>query len=86
MEALALADHAAHWARTRTRITGEAVGALDLTGYERVPEVRGLTDTWWRGKDTLVAVYDGEAVGLAAPQCRVAHVYGGLDDWGLRGG
>lgn len=85
VESLALAAHAGRWAKTVTKITGRAVESLDLGGYERVPEV-GLTDTWWRGRDSLIAFYRGEAIGLDAPQCLEAHVYGGLDDWGLRGG
>ncbi|MEU9033431.1 hypothetical protein AB0D45_00715 [Streptomyces sp. NPDC048352] len=86
VESLALAAHARRWARTVTRITGEAVESLDLGGFEPVPEVLGVTDTWWRGKDSLIALYRGEAVGLDAPQCLEAHVYGGLDEWGLQGG
>ncbi|MFI6448493.1 hypothetical protein [Kitasatospora sp. NPDC050543] len=86
VEALALAAHAGRWAKTVTRIKGKAVESLDLGGYEPVPEVQGLTDTWWRGRDSLVALYRGEAVGLDAPQCLEAHVYGGLDEWGLHGG
>ncbi|MDQ0798313.1 hypothetical protein QFZ58_006801 [Streptomyces sp. B1I3] len=81
MESLALADHARRWARTVTRIKGKAVEALDLGGFEPVPEVRGVTDNWWRGEDSLIAVYRGEAVGLDAPQCLEAHIYGGLDEW-----
>jgi hypothetical protein len=45
-----------------------------------------VIDTWWRGKDSLVALYRGEAVGLDAPQCLEAHIYEGLDQWGLHGG
>ncbi|WP_066953614.1 hypothetical protein [Streptomyces lushanensis] len=86
VESLALASHARRWAKTITRITGKAVDSLDLKGYEPVPEVRGLTDTWWRGKDSLIALYRGEAVGMDAPGCLEAHVYGGLDKWGLHGG
>jgi hypothetical protein len=86
VESLALATHARRWAKTITRITGKAVDSLDLDGYEPVPEVQGLTDTWWRGKDSLIAVYRGEAVGMDAPRCLEAHVYGGLDEWGLHGG
>lgn len=85
VESLALAAHARRWARTITRLTGEAVDSLDLEGYEPVPEVRGLTDTWWRGADSLIAVYRGEAVAMDAPGCQEAHVYGGLDEWGLHG-
>ncbi|MCQ1579708.1 hypothetical protein [Streptomyces parvus] len=86
VESLALAAHARRWAKTVTRLTGEAAAALDLGGYEPVPEVQGVTDTWWRGRDSLVALYRGEAVGLDAPQCLEAHIYEGLDAWGLRGG
>lgn len=85
VESLALAHHAGHWAETVTKIKGDAVEGLDLDGYEQVREVQGLTDTWWRGKDSLVAIYRGEAISFAAPQCREAHIYGGLDEWGLRG-
>ncbi|WP_327150771.1 hypothetical protein [Nocardia sp. NBC_01329] len=85
VEALALAHHAGHWARTVTKIKGDAVEEVNLDGFEPVPEVQGLADTWWRGKDSLIAIYRGEAVGLAAPHCREAHIYGGLDAWGLGG-
>lgn len=86
VESLALAHHAARWATSITKITGDAVDDLDLAAYEPVPEVQGITDNWWRGADSLVAVYRGEAECLAEPRCRTAHIYSGLDDWGLRGG
>ncbi|GAA3045174.1 hypothetical protein GCM10017562_03050 [Streptomyces roseofulvus] len=86
VESLALADHARRWAKTITRVTGTAVDFLDLDGLEPVTEVVGLADTWWRGKDSLIAVYRGEAVCMDAPGCLEAHVYGGLDEWGLHGG
>ncbi|MFF5313586.1 hypothetical protein [Streptomyces massasporeus] len=86
VESLALAAHDGRWAKTVTKIRGKAVESLDLGGYEPVPEVQGLTDTWWRGQDSLIALYRGEAVGLDAPQCLEAHLYGGLDEWGLHGG
>lgn len=79
VESLALADHAGRCAKTVTKITGKAVQSLELRGYEPVLEVKAVTDTWWRGKDSLIALYRGEAVGLEAPQCLKAHVYGGLD-------
>ncbi|MFD7560017.1 hypothetical protein ACFV9E_36605 [Streptomyces sp. NPDC059835] len=85
VEALALADHASYWARTITKIKGGAVEDLDLDGFEPVPEVQGLADTWWRGKDSFIAIYRGEASGFDAPQCLRAHIYGGLDAWGLGG-
>ncbi len=41
--------------------------------------LRGVTDTWWRGEDSLIAVYRGEAVGFGvAPRCLEAHVYSAL--------
>ncbi|MFD3554468.1 hypothetical protein ACFWWA_20585 [Streptomyces goshikiensis] len=86
VESLALAAHVRRWAKTITRVTGKAVDSLNFDGYEQVPEVQGLTDTWWRGADSLTALYRGEAVGLDAPQALEAHVYGGLDEWGLHGG
>ncbi|MFG3039267.1 hypothetical protein ACGFYZ_20455 [Streptomyces sp. NPDC048330] len=86
VESLALAAHARRWAKTITRITGESVDSLDLEGYEPVPEVQGLTDTWWRGENSLIALYRGEAVAMDAPGCLEAHVYDGLDEWGLHGG
>ncbi|MEU8765141.1 hypothetical protein [Streptomyces sp. NPDC048659] len=86
IESLALAAHARRWARTVTRLTGEAVDSLDLDGFEPVPEVRGVTDGWWRGEDSLVAVYRGEALAMEAPRCVEAHVYGGLDGRRLTGG
>ncbi|MCX4967184.1 hypothetical protein OHA98_20860 [Streptomyces sp. NBC_00654] len=86
VESLALAAHAGRWARTGTRIKGKTVASLDLVGFEPVPEVQGVTVTWWRGKDSLIALYRGEAVSMDTPRCLQAHVYGGLDAWGLHGG
>ncbi|WP_329389961.1 hypothetical protein OG625_37750 [Streptomyces sp. NBC_01351] len=86
VESLALAAHVGRWAKTVTKITCKAVESLDLAGYEPVPEVQGLTDGWWRGRDSLIALYRGEAIGLYAPQCLEGHVYGSLDEWGLHGG
>ncbi|MFD8809275.1 hypothetical protein [Streptomyces sp. NPDC059597] len=58
---------------------------LELGGFEAVPEVAGLADTWWRGTDSLIAVYRGEAEIMDAPRCQTATIYAGLDAWGLRG-
>lgn len=68
-----------------TPLVASAVDELDLDGFEQVPEVQGLADTWWRGKDSLIAVYRGEASGFDAPHCLRVHIYGGLDAWGLGG-
>ncbi|MFJ9576121.1 hypothetical protein ACIRQF_06955 [Streptomyces sp. NPDC101191] len=85
VEALALADHARNWARATPTLKGAAVDELVLEGFEAVPEVAGLADTWWRGTDSLVAVYRGEADVMDAPQCLTATIYAGLGEWGLRG-
>ncbi len=71
---LALATHARRWATTVTRVTRKIVDALDLGAFEPVPEVEGVTDSRWRGKDSLVAVYRGEAVSLGAPLCLEAQI------------
>ncbi|MFF5450199.1 hypothetical protein ACFY40_02990 [Streptomyces sp. NPDC012950] len=86
VESLALAHHASKWARQVTKLVGDDAGGIDLTGYAPVREVRGLTDTWWRGPDSLIALYDGEATALDFPRGRTAMIYSGLDEWGLRGG
>lgn len=85
VESLALADHARRCARTTTTLTGAAVDDLELDGFDAVPEVAGLADTWWRGSDSLIAVYRGEAEVMEAPRCRTATIYAGLDAWGLKG-
>ncbi|WP_069173695.1 hypothetical protein [Streptomyces griseus] len=85
VEALALADHARRCARTTTTLTGVAVDELELDGFEVVPEVAGFADTWWRGTDSLIAVYRGEAEVMESPRCQTATIYAGLDAWGLRG-
>ncbi|GAA1000863.1 hypothetical protein GCM10009555_104480 [Acrocarpospora macrocephala] len=85
VESVALAHHASTWAKTITKVTGRDVDSLQLDLYEAVTEVAGLADNWWRGADSLVAIYTGEAECMAAPQCQTAYIYSGLDSWGLRG-
>ncbi|TWD15324.1 hypothetical protein FB570_113174 [Streptomyces sp. T12] len=86
IEALALTHHAAMWAKRITKVTGDDVDGIELGTMEQVPEVRGLADAWWRGADSLVAIYTGEARCLSFPRGRTALIYSGLDDWGLHGG
>ncbi|MFD3486430.1 hypothetical protein [Streptomyces sp. NPDC058665] len=86
VESLALAYHASMWAKQVTKLVGDDVDGVALDGYEPVRETTGLADTWWRGPDSLVAFYNGEAESLGFPRGRVALVYSGLDEWGLRGG
>ncbi|GAA4238674.1 hypothetical protein GCM10022254_55580 [Actinomadura meridiana] len=86
VESLALTHHALMYAKQITRLTDHEVEDIDLDGFEQVREVMGLADTWWRGPDSLVALYTGEAATLNFPRGRLALIYSGLDDWGLRGG
>lgn len=83
VESVALAHHASAQAKIITRVTGQDVDTLQLDAYEAVPEIAGLADTWLRGDDSLVAVYTGEAECMAAPQCRSAFIYSGLNTDGL---
>ncbi|MEU7740733.1 hypothetical protein [Nonomuraea sp. NPDC049158] len=85
VESVALAHHASTCAKTITMVTGQDVDTLQLDAYEEVAEVVGLADTWWRSADSLVAIYMGEAECMAAPQCKTAYIYSGLDTWGLCG-
>ncbi|MFZ4278131.1 hypothetical protein ACOZFM_36105 [Streptomyces arboris] len=86
VESIALAHHASKWAKQVTKLVGDDVDGIELNGYEPVREVMGLADTWWRGPDSLVSLYSGEALSLDFPRGRVAVIYSGLDGWGLRGG
>lgn len=86
VEALALSHHASTWAKQITKITGDDVNGIMLDALQPVPEVRGLADTWWRGTDSLVAIYTGEARCFSFPKGRTALIYSGLDQWGLYGG
>lgn len=86
IESVALSHHAALWAENIRIIRGRAVESLDLGNFDRVAEVQGLADTWWRGPDSLIAVHRGEAEALAHPGSLRAFVYSGLGDWGLNGG
>lgn len=53
---------------------------LDLSALEPVPLTAGLADTWWRGPDSLVAVYRGEADSFADPRYLRAHLYEGMPE------
>ncbi len=86
VESLALVHHASMWAKQVTKLVGDDVDGIELNGYAPVREVRGLADTWWRGPDSLVALYSGEATSLDFLRGRIAVIYSGLDEWGLRGG
>lgn len=82
-EALSLAHHAATHASGIRVLNGTEAAALDLDGFEEVPAVRGVADRWWRGADSLVAVYSGESEAFGDPGPTAALVYSGLDEWGL---
>lgn len=86
VESLALTDHASRCAKQIVKVTGDDVNGIVLDGYKQVRGVMGIADTWWRGADSLVAVYAGEAEAFSFPRGRTALIYSGLDEWGLRGG
>ncbi|MGW7528482.1 hypothetical protein [Streptomyces sp. NPDC054783] len=69
-------------AKRVTELVGDDVDGIELNGYEPVRE----EDTWWRGPESLVALYSGEAASMPFPGGRIALIYCGLDDWGLGGG
>jgi hypothetical protein len=83
IESLSLAHHASSRAASIRILRGPEVDGLDLAGFEEVRAVRGVADRWWRGTDSLVAVYRGESELFAHPASAAAHVYSGLDEWGL---
>jgi hypothetical protein len=80
VESIALAYAARRWAPTVVTIRGEAVDDVDLTGMEEIAEVAGMADTWWRGDDTVTAIYRGEAVAFDSPRFQIAIVYAGISE------
>lgn len=80
VESVALARHAALWARSITKLYGVDVDGLDLTDFEPVSKVRGLSDTWWRAPGSYVAIFRGEAIAVSHPGSVAAIVYSGLPD------
>ncbi|MET9085013.1 hypothetical protein ABZX77_24565 [Streptomyces sp. NPDC004237] len=84
VESVALAHNATLWARHVTRVTGDEVDAVALDAFEPVEEVLGMADTWWRGGDSLIAVYTGEAECFSDPTSRTALIFTGIDGRRLR--
>jgi hypothetical protein len=80
VESLALAHQARYWAARAIQVRGAAVDRLNLSGLEPFVEVAGVSDTWWRGGDTVIAVYRGEARLFNDPKLQVATVYSGIVD------
>jgi hypothetical protein len=78
VESLALAYSAALSAPRITTVRGTAVDDLDLSGMEQFAEVAGVSDTWWRGEDHVIAVYRGEAGLFDNPALQVGTVYSGI--------
>jgi hypothetical protein len=65
--------------RTRPR-AGAIFFGVDLGTLEPVPLVAGMTDTWQRGPDSLVAVYRGEADSDGESRFLRAHLCEGLPE------
>jgi hypothetical protein len=79
VESVALAHYAAGAAKKVTRRTGRRAAKISLADYDPVPEVKGMADTWWRGENSLVAIYTGDAKAFSMPRYCTAFVYSGLD-------
>lgn len=84
VESLALAYSAALWAPHITTVHGTAVQDLDLSRMEQFPEVAGVSDTWWRGEETVIAVYRGEAQLFGDPALQVGTIYSGITRAAIR--
>ncbi|MBM0276253.1 hypothetical protein JM949_12785 [Micromonospora sp. STR1s_6] len=80
VEALALAYAAMDVADTVTRLTGSAVGQLDLTAMQPVAEVGGITNGRWYQPGLLAAVYSDESELFARSAYRTAYLYAGNID------
>jgi hypothetical protein len=78
VESLALTYELRAQAQQVTRISGEAVADLDLSGMTAVPEVAGIADTWWAGGDAMVSICTTEAEAFQRPSYQVAYVYSGI--------
>jgi len=78
VESVALAHYAAWAAHRTTRMRGTEVDELDLDGFEPVPAVQGMADTWWQGPNRLIAIYRGEAEHFGNPALTVARIYDGV--------
>lgn len=80
VESVALSYRASAFAGQITTVRGAAVEDLDLSALEPVPLTAGLADTWWRGPDSLVAVYRGEADSFADPRYLRTYLYEGIPE------
>ncbi|MEU5564437.1 hypothetical protein [Micromonospora musae] len=80
VESLALAYRASRWATRIIQVRGPAVDRLDLSPFEPFAEVAGVSDTWWRGGETVIAVYRGEASLFGSPDLQIAIIYNGITE------
>lgn len=86
VESIALAHHASTGVEQITKLVGDDVDGIELNGYARVREVKGLADTWWRGARLAGSPLQRGGRVARLPQGRIAVICSGLDEWGLRGG
>jgi hypothetical protein len=80
VESIALAYRARRWAPNVVTIRGEGVDDIDLSGMEEVADVAGMADTWWRGEDSVTAIYRGEALAFDRPCFQIATIYAGISE------
>jgi hypothetical protein len=81
IRSLSLAYGAFTYAEQVTWFTSSRVDSIDFAGFDRIEEVEGLVDTWWRGDGVLLASCSGEAEAFDAPQSRVVLRYTGIPGW-----
>jgi hypothetical protein len=78
VESLALAYRARRWASRITQVRCRAVDRLALSEFEPFDEVSGVSDTCWRGGETVIAVYRGKARLFSSPELQIAMIYSGI--------
>jgi hypothetical protein len=77
VKSLALAHVAAYWAPCITQSSRHGSRRLEPVRSGIIPRGRRPVDTWWRGEETVIAVYRGEAHLFGDPALQAATVYSG---------
>ena len=67
-------------ARLGELLGSPVVFASDTVGADAAAKVGALTDGWWRGRDSLIVVYRGEAELFSTQRAAEALIYSGLSE------
>lgn len=78
IESVALAYEVQLRAPRLAVVPGRAVDDIELSAMKPFTEVAGVSDSWWRGEDTVAAIYCGEALLFGRPDLQSATVYTGI--------